>query len=443
MRTYLRLLDCHQTVQECHLLEYQLCMLFHATRHDSLQCTSHHLPHYIHRRDLHTHWFVDPCHSMKLHFRCEARPRRVQTGQNCQLHHQISWLLHLLLPAQHHPTVCWRFLQDAQISNFCQCVHPQRLLCHSWPTQMQTHPKSNLKFQAAKYLKCFRAESPRWFRYLKRSVLGQLSSIALWIDVSSVSWFHPNFVEENGVWRNPTTTEQLPELTWDQPRKIVLTIIGMRFFWDTKCFFRDTENVLDIFGGQRGLTNCLIVLESKLAMVGFNGRRPKKQPQKQQNAAAHKRGKAAQRSRSSNINRKSKMQQHKQQKAETTGKSAQTTRAAQAEASCTNNKEHQTATTREEQQHKQQQKQHKQQQKQRTKRNIISNKCSTSSSKSCTNTTNSSENSKSSNRERSLFVFSVASSRGISVFPGFLWDTGEFYNNWLLTFGEQWGANQL
>ena len=133
--------------------------------------------------------------------------------------------------------------------------------------------------------------------------------------------------------------------------------------------------------------------------MGFNGRRPKKQPQKQQNAAAHKTGKAAQRSRSSNINRKSKMQQHKQQKAETTGKSAQTTRAAQAEASCTNNKEHQTATTREEQQHKQQQKQHKQQQKQRTKRNIISSKCSTSSSKSCTNSTNSSENSKSSNRD--------------------------------------------
>ena len=78
MQKHQRLPDCHQTVQEFlgHLSEYQLS---------------------------HTQQSVDPCHSMKLHFQCEQRPRRVQTGQNCQQLLQllqISWPQHLSLPAR-------------------------------------------------------------------------------------------------------------------------------------------------------------------------------------------------------------------------------------------------------------------------------------------------------------------------------------------------------
>ena len=56
----------------------------------------------------------------KLNFRCETRPRRVQTGQSYQLLRpllQISWPLHLSLPAPHHSSVYRRLLQDAQISS--------------------------------------------------------------------------------------------------------------------------------------------------------------------------------------------------------------------------------------------------------------------------------------------------------------------------------------
>ena len=46
MRTDQRLPDCHQHVQEVlgHLSEYQLCMLFHPTRHHSHLCTNQRLP---------------------------------------------------------------------------------------------------------------------------------------------------------------------------------------------------------------------------------------------------------------------------------------------------------------------------------------------------------------------------------------------------------------
>ena len=101
--------------------------------------------------------------TLNLHFQCEQQPRRVQTDQNYQLllqQLQISWPWHLSLPAQHHTTVYWRLLQDAQTSSCCQCFHPQRLSCHSWPTRMQTRSKSDQTFQPAKYFECFRAENP-------------------------------------------------------------------------------------------------------------------------------------------------------------------------------------------------------------------------------------------------------------------------------------------
>ena len=41
------------------------------------------------------------------------------------------------------------FCKMRECPHCCQCFHPQRLLCHSRPAQMQTHSKSNLKFQPA------------------------------------------------------------------------------------------------------------------------------------------------------------------------------------------------------------------------------------------------------------------------------------------------------
>ena len=198
--------------------------------------------------------------------------------------------------------------------------------------------------------------------------------------------------------------------------------VGCKNFWDTKdqsvfwgykllllgykLPFPGYKNLLLTFSEVQGVSSIVQLLLTflegqKPARVRFHGQ-PKKQLQKQQKSAAHKTGKAAQRSRSSNINRKSKIQenQHKQQE----------------RASCTNNKDHQTAAAKkhqkdqqkqqkkqqkqhkhENQQHKQQHKQHKQRQKQRTKRNTISK--STSNSKSCINSTNSNENSKNSSRD--------------------------------------------
>ena len=110
MLTHQRLPDCRQTVQEVlgHLSEYQLCMQCHPTHHHSHQRTSQRLLRNGDRHHLHTQQFVDPCHSMKLHFQCEPQHRRVQTGQNYQLllqQLQIAWPSHLLLPVQHHTTV--------------------------------------------------------------------------------------------------------------------------------------------------------------------------------------------------------------------------------------------------------------------------------------------------------------------------------------------------
>ena len=83
-------------------------------------------------------------------------------------------------------------------------------------------------------------------------------------------------------------------------------------FWVYKMLFTGYEKLLHFrrSKGSHQLLNCSWNFgRSKAARVRFNGRRPKKQPQKQQKA--------------------------------------QTTWAAQAEASCTNNREHQTAATQE------------------------------------------------------------------------------------------------
>ena len=119
---------CHQTVQEVlgHLSEDQLCMQCHPTHHHSHQRTSQRLLRSCHRHRLLSQQSVDPCHSMKLHFQCEQQPRRVQTGQNYQLllqQLQMSLPWHLSLPAQHHPTVYRRLLQDVKTSNCCHCFH--------------------------------------------------------------------------------------------------------------------------------------------------------------------------------------------------------------------------------------------------------------------------------------------------------------------------------
>ena len=165
MRTHQHLPDCHQTVQEVlgHLSEYQLCVQCHPTHHHSHTCTSQRLLRSCHRHHLHTQQSVDPCHAMKFHSQCERQPQRVQTGQIYQLllqQLQISWPWHLSLPVQHHSIVYKRLLQDVKTSNCCQCFHLQRLSCHLWPTRMQNHSKSDQTSQPAKYLECFREESP-------------------------------------------------------------------------------------------------------------------------------------------------------------------------------------------------------------------------------------------------------------------------------------------
>ena len=99
------------------------------------------------------------------------------------------------------------------------------------------------------------------------------------------------------------------------------------------------KTVIDIFGGQRGLINCSIVLDilegqKRQGWVQTVGD-PEKQPQKQQKTAEAATS-TAKAKYSTN-----KLVQQKQQKSQTTGKSAQ------AEASRTNNKEHQIAATQE------------------------------------------------------------------------------------------------
>ena len=94
------------------------------------------------------------------------------------------------------------------------------------------------------------------------------------------------------------------------------------FFWDakvilgdTKCFFRIQKNVLDIFGGQKGLTNCLIVL----AIV---------ESQKRQ-GWGYIEAKAATSTEKTKYNSTIQKEQQKQQKAQTSG-------AAQTAANCIN-----------------------------------------------------------------------------------------------------------
>ena len=96
------------------------------------------------------------------------------------------------------------------------------------------------------------------------------------------------------------------------------------FFWDTKCFFRETKIVVDILGGQRGPINCLIVLEilegQKRQGWGSTVGDPKssrKSSRKQQHAKQEKQHKEAETATStekaSNNNRKHKQQEpHKQ-----------------------------------------------------------------------------------------------------------------------------------
>ena len=103
-----------------------------------------------------------------------------------------------------------------------------------------------------------------------------------------------------------------------------------------KFFFLDTEIVLDIFGSQRGLINCLMVLDilegQKRQGWVFQPSATQKAVPKAAESTAHKTSKAAQRSRSSKNN------------------------------ITTNNKEHQTAANTGNKHQKDQQKQHKQQQ---------------------------------------------------------------------------------
>ena len=157
MRTHQRLPGRHQTVQEVlgHLSEYQLCVLiFFQLISQSPMCQSTSSSQFY----IVINQFVNPRHSRKLHVRCETRFLSVQTGQNCQLLPpllQISWPSSLSLPAQHHSIVYWRYPQDERISNCCQCCHPQRLLYHSWQTQMQTHSKLEPEVSASKIPRIF------------------------------------------------------------------------------------------------------------------------------------------------------------------------------------------------------------------------------------------------------------------------------------------------
>ena len=150
-------------------------------------------------------------------------------------------------------------------------------------------------------------------------------------------------------------------------------------------------------GPNQDLINCLIVLDilegQKQQGWGFNGRRPRKQPQKQQKAATHKQQEPHKQKQIAQTRKSTKQQQHRKKAPTGSAKAAkEAAKAAQATAKAAHQEEH--------------------------------NQCesSTSNSKSCTNSTNSNENSKSSNRDTraqkagtGLFVFSLASSRGISV----------------------------
>ena len=91
-----------------------------------------------HRHHLHNSTI---CGSVSFHENCLFNAssslgefRQVKNYQQLPQQLQISWPWHLSLPAQHHPTVYRRLLQD--VKNFppgANAFHPQRLSCHSWP----------------------------------------------------------------------------------------------------------------------------------------------------------------------------------------------------------------------------------------------------------------------------------------------------------------------
>ena len=123
---------------------------------------------------------------------------------------------------------------------------------------------------------------------------------------------------------------------WIHKTKVIFLVI-QKSLWVIEIqnvFSRNKSFWLTFSEGKWGLTICLIVLdilESKKrqgwgSTVG-DPKSSRKNSRKQQHTKQEK--------------------QQKQQKAQTTGNSAQTTGAAQAEASCTNNKEHQTTATQE------------------------------------------------------------------------------------------------
>ena len=72
----------------------------------------------------------------------------------------------------------------------------------------------------------------------------------------------------------------------------------MIFFWDTNDFFGIQKLVLDIFGGQRGLINCKIVLDilegqKRLGWGSIVGK-PKSSRESSRKQKAHMTGKAGQ-----------------------------------------------------------------------------------------------------------------------------------------------------
>ena len=81
---------------------------------------------------------------------------------------------------------------------------------------------------------------------------------------------------------------------WEENLKAIAALdtalqCGMCFFWCTEVFFRDTKNVIDIFGSQRGLINFELILtfwKVKSGKGGVQRSATQKAAAKQQKAAA-------------------------------------------------------------------------------------------------------------------------------------------------------------
>ena len=82
---------------------------------------------------------------------------------------------------------------------------------------------------------CFRADIFVGFRNVKCTLPGQFSFVAVWIDVSSASWFHHNFVSDNRVWRNPNSNGTL---SWDDsgPPERRTIFDNHVSIWSISCF---------------------------------------------------------------------------------------------------------------------------------------------------------------------------------------------------------------